>query len=102
VGLYVMRLALRARAEPFCIFCGYSLQGLPERYRCPECERAYTPEMIADYRRDPEWFRQRWKMQRSLPPQDAPVHVPADAPRRPSREGTCPFLPPPLCGGGLG
>ena len=31
-----MRQATKARAEPFCIHCGYTLAGLPDQHICPE------------------------------------------------------------------
>ncbi len=52
LGGYVFRRAARARMEPFCIFCGYNLKGLPDHHRCPECGRPYTWRLIAEYRRD--------------------------------------------------
>lgn len=63
-----IRAATRARKEPFCIYCGYNLSNLPDDYRCPECGRAYTWALIAEYRRDPKWFIERWKAQHELPP----------------------------------
>jgi len=29
-----------------CPECGYSLRGLPEKHRCPECVFAYSPDML--------------------------------------------------------
>jgi hypothetical protein len=87
VAGYGIRRAVQARNEPFCIFCGYNLNGLPDHYRCPECGRAYTWEQIAEYRRDPHWFIERWKQQRQLPQADDPLISPS-TPRRPSRDGT--------------
>ena len=49
---YGLRRAAQARREPFCIFCGYNLTGLPDHYRCPECGRPYTWQMIEEYRAD--------------------------------------------------
>jgi hypothetical protein len=85
---YVWRCAARARAEPFCIHCGYDLSGLPDNYRCPECGRPYTWRLIAEYRRDPEWFQERWKLHRHLPPSDAPIDAGPVRRRRRSRDGT--------------
>lgn len=85
---YVMRRAIQARREPFCIFCGYSLTGLPDNYRCPECGRPYTWTQIEEYRRDPQWFIERWKARETLPPADPPIEVDASRPRRRSRDGT--------------
>jgi hypothetical protein len=65
---YVIRRAVKARREPFCIHCGYNLSGLPDNYRCPECGRPYTWKLIAEYRRDPHWFIERYKAHQKLPP----------------------------------
>ena len=83
---YVIRRAVTARKEPFCIYCGYNLTGLPDDYRCPECGRPYTWRLIAEYRRDPQWFIERYRAQRHLPPRDAPFH--AGAVHRRARDGT--------------
>jgi hypothetical protein len=79
---YVFRRAARARTEPFCMFCGYNLTGLPDHYRCPECGRPYTWRLIAEYRRDPAWFIERYRALRHLPPADQPF---AAGPRRARR-----------------
>lgn len=68
---YVIRRAVKARQEPFCIHCGYNLTGLPDDYRCPECGRPYTWRLIAEYRRDPHWFVERYKAHQKLPPREA-------------------------------
>ena len=65
---YVTRAALKAMKEPFCIYCGYNLTGLPDNYRCPECGRPYTHKLIEEYRKDPRWFIERWKQSRQTPP----------------------------------
>ena len=62
-----MRQATKARAEPFCIHCGYTLEGLPDQHICPECGRPYSFELIRQYQNDPKWFVQRWKMQHGNP-----------------------------------
>jgi hypothetical protein len=80
--------AVKARKDPFCIHCGQCLLGLPATYICPECGRPYDLQMLDDYRRNPQWFIQRWRMRHNLPPRDAHVSVPATAPRRKSRDGT--------------
>lgn len=85
---YVIRKATQARREPFCIFCGYCLAGLPDDYRCPECGRAYTWRQIDDYRRDPQWFIERWKARQNLPPPDPRVDTGPARPRRRSKDGT--------------
>jgi predicted RNA-binding Zn-ribbon protein involved in translation (DUF1610 family) len=83
---WVVRRAARARKEPFCIHCGYNLTGLPDNYRCPECGRAYNWRLIEEYRRDPQWFIDRWKMHHELPSADTPFE--AGSVRRKPRDGT--------------
>lgn len=86
--IYLYRRAIALRSEPFCIYCGYSLTGLPDHHSCPECGRPYTWEEIARYRSDPEWLRERHRARRKLPPRDLPRDVPPGAPHRPSSDGT--------------
>ncbi|HEV8604368.1 MAG TPA: hypothetical protein VGQ99_03320 [Tepidisphaeraceae bacterium] len=62
-----MRQATKARAEPFCIHCGYTLSGLPDQHICPECGRPYSFQLIKEYQHDPKWFVQRWKSQHGNP-----------------------------------
>jgi hypothetical protein len=82
----VIRRAVHARREPFCIYCGYNLTGLPDNYRCPECGRPYTWKLIAEYRRDPQWFIERYRAHHRLPAAEQPF---AAAPgRQKSRDGT--------------
>ncbi len=83
---YVLLRAVRARKEPFCVFCGYNLSGLPDNYRCPECGRPYTWRLIAEYRRDPQWFVERYRARTRLPAADAPFA--AGPVHRRSRDGT--------------
>lgn len=85
---YGIRRAAQARKEPFCIFCGYNLTGLPDRHRCPECGRAYTWRMIEEYRRDPQFFIERWKAGRKLPSTDTPFDAGPVRRRRRARDGT--------------
>jgi len=56
-----IRRALDARREPFCIHCGYSLRGLEDERECPECGMPFSPSIILDYRRDPDWFIKRFE-----------------------------------------
>lgn len=84
---YVFRRAVQARTEPFCIFCGYDLTGLPDHYRCPECGRPYTWRLIAEYRRDPQWFIDRYHAARNLPPRDVPFEA-GTVRRKRRRDGT--------------
>jgi len=83
---WVFRRAARARKEPFCIHCGYNLTGLPDNYRCPECGRPYNWRLIEEYRRDPQWFIERWKKHKDLPNADTPFD--AGPVRRKSKNGT--------------
>ena len=81
-----MRQATKARNEPFCIHCGYTLQGLPDQHICPECGRPYSFELIKLYQNDAKWFVQRWEMRHSNP-----INAPFAAGRsvgRASRDGT--------------
>ena len=82
-----IRAAAKARAEPFCIHCGYDLTGLPDDYRCPECGRPYTWRAIDEYRRDPQWFIERYYLLKRLPPPAAPFAAGPGRHRR-SRDGT--------------
>jgi hypothetical protein len=69
-----MRKATIARADPFCIHCGYTLAGLPDQHICPECGRPYSFDLIRQYQQDPRWFVKRWKMGHSNP-----INVPFEA-----------------------
>jgi hypothetical protein len=84
---HVFRCAAKARKEPFCIHCGYNLTGLPDDYRCPECGRPYTWRAIEEYRRDPQWFIERYYLQQRLPPPATPFAA-GPGRRRRSRDGT--------------
>jgi hypothetical protein len=68
----MMRSAVQMRKEPFCIHCGYGLEGLPVKYRCPECGRNYSFALVHEYRRNPHWFIERAKSARCLPVTHAP------------------------------
>lgn len=76
--------AVRHRADPFCIHCGYTLLGLPDHHRCPECGRPYSLALVAEYRRDPHWFVQRWKT--THPVESPPIAALPSKRRR--RDGT--------------
>jgi len=62
-----VRQATSARGEPFCIHCGYTLEGLPDQHICPECGRPYSFGLIRQYQQDPGWFVKRWKLQHANP-----------------------------------
>ena len=82
-----IRTTLQTRREPFCIHCGYALEGLPDHHLCPECGRPYSHHLIDEYRRDPAWFVQRCRSRLVVPS----THTPFDAGpvrRRRSRDGT--------------
>lgn len=83
----LMRREVGMRQEPFCIHCGYSLVGLPVEGRCPECGSGYTRQLIDEYRRDPNWFIQRYKAQRQLPSRVTPFDA-GPVPSRKRRDGT--------------
>ena len=85
---HVIRQAAQGRKEPFCIFCGYNLTGLPDNYRCPECGRPYTWAMIAEYRRDPQWFIDRWNARRQLPSTPEPFAAGPVRRKKRARDGT--------------
>lgn len=78
-----VRRILAARREPFCIHCGYSLDGLDAFGDCPECGMPYSLAVVEDYRRDPAWFIRRYEMARAADRAGlhAAVSVPADSAR---------------------
>ena len=62
--------AIRARTDPFCIHCGYTLQGLPQEGTCPECGRRYRMPVVEMFRRDPQWVIAYWRNAGKPPPVD--------------------------------
>jgi predicted RNA-binding Zn-ribbon protein involved in translation (DUF1610 family) len=81
------RNILRNRKEPFCIHCGYDLTGLPDNHVCPECGEGYSFRVIEEYKRDPHWFIQRYRMHDDIPSKDVPFEA-GKVLRRRSRDGT--------------
>jgi hypothetical protein len=51
----------KARQDPFCIHCGYTVMGLPEEGKCPECGRPYRMSVIQMFRHDPQWVMAHWR-----------------------------------------
>jgi hypothetical protein len=84
----VAKKAMTLREDPFCIRCGYSLLGLPDGHRCPECGLPVSLAIIREYQRDPENFLNRWKARHRVYIPSAVLEVPANARRRKSRDGT--------------
>ena len=67
LGAWAIRNAVRKRRDPFCIHCGYSLVGLGESGRCPECGRGYSAALTEEYRKDPHFFAHRHREARRHP-----------------------------------
>jgi hypothetical protein len=87
ISLSAIGSAMRARPDPFCIHCGYSLQGLPDHYPCPECGRPNCLRLIDEYRRDPAWFVARCKSRLIIPSTHTPFTAGQTPSRRKSRDG---------------
>lgn len=86
---YGIAHATASRKDCFCIHCGYGLDGLDDLGSCPECGRPFSRRMSEEYRRDPRFFRERYRAARRPPPNAAPVISPnPDAPPRASADGT--------------
>jgi hypothetical protein len=83
------RNVIRRRKDMFCIHCGYSLTGLPDGHRCPECGQPFSHALIDEYRRDPDFFVQRQKAIKTLPPvEQVPFEAGPVRRKRRSRDGT--------------
>lgn len=62
-----VRRVVGARKDDFCIHCGYSMSGLGDVGKCPECGRPYVRSLIAEYKKDPHFFAHRYGKLRSHP-----------------------------------
>lgn len=82
------RHAIRNRKDPFCIHCGYSLVGLPDGHRCPECGQPFRLSVIEEYRRDPAFFIKRLQAARKHPKESAPFAAGPQRRKGKSRDGT--------------
>lgn len=51
---------IRARSDPFCVHCGWTLVGLPDEGKCPECGRPYRMKVVTMFRADPRWVMSYW------------------------------------------
>ncbi len=87
MAIRAMKTIVQHRKDPFCIHCGYTLLGLPDGHRCPECGRQFLLATINEYRRDPHWFVKRWKTMRVMPDADVPFEA-GSVRRKKSRDGT--------------
>jgi hypothetical protein len=84
---YAISSAVAARKDPFCIHCGYDLNGLPDHHKCPECGLPYNWTTIEEYRRNPKWFVGRWRERKKHPQTHGAFDAgPVRSPK--SRDGT--------------
>lgn len=67
IVLWALRNAVKARKDMFCIHCGYQLEGLAPSGTCPECGRNYVFDVIAEFKKDPHFFAERFRALRSAP-----------------------------------
>lgn len=67
VVLGSVRRVVGNRKDDFCIHCGYSMTGLGDVGKCPECGRPFVRKVIAEYRKDPHFFAHRYGKLKSHP-----------------------------------
>jgi hypothetical protein len=53
--------AMHRRPDPYCVHCGYTLLGMPEEGKCPECGKPFRMKVIDMFRRDPQWVMAWWR-----------------------------------------
>ncbi|MFT3684977.1 MAG: hypothetical protein QM783_08645 [Phycisphaerales bacterium] len=62
-----VKRGVKDRPGVFCIHCGYTLEGLGDSGRCPECGRLFVRSLSEEYKKDPHFFMERHKAMRSHP-----------------------------------
>ncbi len=84
--VWLRKSATQYRRDPFCIYCGYSMEGLQDGDRCPGCGRPCSFAVCREYKRDPQWFVHRYKQRATTPVES--VALDAGPVRRASNDGT--------------
>ena len=85
--VYLRKGAIRLRKDPFCIHCGYSLEGHQDGAICPECGLRASFRVCDEYRRDPHWFIERYRKRAHAAPTGAVLEVSRPGPLDSSRQG---------------
>jgi hypothetical protein len=67
IVMWAIRNVVKERKDEFCIHCGYCVEGLGESGQCPECGRSFHLKLIAEYKKDPHFFVDRWRALRDAP-----------------------------------
>lgn len=75
--VYLRKGAIRLRTDPFCIHCGYSLEGHQDGAICPECGLRASFRVCDEYRRDPHWFIERYRKRAHVVSPGVALDVPA-------------------------
>ncbi len=83
---YIRKSATQFRRDPFCVHCGYSLEGHNDGEVCPECGRRSNFAVCREYKRDPHWFIQRYRKRAITPTGIVQLH--AGPNRRKASDGT--------------